>query len=106
MLNMLFHSVFQGVRIGQMPHASCTFPEVGKYPDLQGGTQRSAIILPRIAEGRIRSSLVILHGNYGPGSYTPLQRLTARAQMEMSENLSGKSPPSDAGHLPLHFVGS
>lgn len=101
---MLFHSVFQGVRVGPVPYARLCCKRENTL--ISGESRCEVCALPSWERQRIRSLLLIFHVNYCPGSHTPLQRRTARTQTEINENFSGKSPPGDAGEPPLDFVGS
>lgn len=103
MLNMLLHSVFQGVQIGQVPEAILSFKwENTLFPESY--FQRNAIFLHGNVEDRIRSLPLIFHINYGPGSCTSGQGVSARTSMEVTKNFSGKIPPGDSGKLPSDFV--
>lgn len=99
---MLFYSVFQGVHVGRMPY----FPVSGKIPWSRGShSKTNALFLHGNVEDGIRSLLFIFHVNYRPDSCTPLQWLTARTEMAMNENFSGKSPPGDFRTASFWFCG-
>lgn len=74
MLNMLFHSIFQGVHVGQMPY----LPLNGKTPRFSGESLAEECTLPSQERGRQDQMLIVYFSvSDSSGRNTPLQRLIA-----------------------------